>query len=550
MAIHPGAGKPAAVQDLCNIPRLISAYFQNKPNVNLEAQRVSFGTSGHRGSSLKASFNEDHIMAISQAIVEYRSGQGIVGPLYIGMDTHGLSEPAFATALQVFVANEIDVRYQKDLGYTPTPAVSHAILSWNKKKSGTTADGVVITPSHNPPEDGGFKYNPPHGGPADSDATKIIEQRANELLAEDLAGVRSVPLDEAFASDNAVAHDFIRPYVDDLQEIIDMEAIRKAGIKIGVDPLGGAGIAYWPVIADVYGLDIEVVNNRVDPTFSFMTLDKDGKIRMDCSSPYAMASLIALKDRFDIAVSNDPDYDRHGIVTRKFGLLNPNHYLAVAIGYLFTHRPGWSAGCAVGKTLVSSSMIDRVAAGMNRQLREVPVGFKWFVQGLHSGEYGFGGEESAGASFLRKDGSVWTTDKDGIVMALLAAEITAVTGKDPGEHYQQLEKKYGSPLYERLEAPASAEQKKTLAGLSADDVDTVTLAGEPVIAKLTHASGNNAAIGGLKVVTENGWFAARPSGTEDIYKIYTESFNGEAHLKKIQQEAQEIVSAAFKKAGL
>lgn len=550
MAIHPQAGKPATAHDLCNIPRLISAYFQNKPDVTVEAQKVSFGTSGHRGSSLKTSFNEDHIKAISQAIVEYRSGQGIVGPMYIGMDTHGLSEPAFATALQVFVANEIDVRYQKNEGYTPTPAVSHAILTWNQKTSRPVADGVVITPSHNPPEDGGFKYNPPHGGPADSDVTKIIEQRANELLAGDLAEVRFVPLDEAFASDNAVAHDFIRPYVEDLQNIIDVEAIRKAGIKIGVDPLGGAGIAYWPVIAEVYGLDIEVVNDRVDPTFSFMTLDKDGKIRMDCSSPYAMASLIALKDRFDIAVSNDPDYDRHGIVTRKFGLLNPNHYLAVAIGYLFTHRPQWSAGCVVGKTLVSSSMIDRVAVGMNRQLREVPVGFKWFVQGLHSGEYGFGGEESAGASFLRKDGSVWTTDKDGIIMALLAAEITAVTGKDPGEHYQELVQRYGAPLYERLEAPASAEQKKALAALSPDDVEAETLAGEPVIAKLTHATGNKAAIGGLKVVTENGWFAARPSGTEDIYKIYTESFNGEEHLKKIQQEAKEIVSAAFVKAGL
>lgn len=550
MAIHPRAGKPAVAQDLCNIPRLISAYFQNRPDVSVDAQKVSFGTSGHRGSSLKMSFNEDHILAISQAIVEYRSSNGINGPLYIGMDTHALSEPAFATALQVFVANEVDVRYQKDLGYTPTPSVSHAILAWNRKKSGTIADGVVITPSHNPPEDGGFKYNPPHGGPADSDVTKIVEQRANELLADDLLGVRAIPLDEAYASDNAVAYDFVRPYVNDLQNIIDMEAIKKAGVKIGVDPLGGSGIAYWPVIAEVYGLDIEVVNNRVDPTFSFMTLDKDGKIRMDCSSPYAMASLIALKDRFDIAVSNDPDYDRHGIVTRNFGLLNPNHYLAVAIGYLYTHRPGWSAGCVVGKTVVSSSMIDRVAVGMNRQLREVPVGFKWFVQGLHAGDYGFGGEESAGATFLRKDGTVWTTDKDGIIMALLAAEIIAVTGKDPGEHYNELEQKFGSPVYERLEAPASAEQKKILANLSPDDVEAETLAGEPVLAKLTNAPGNNASIGGLKVVTENGWFAARPSGTEDIYKIYTESFNGKSHLKQIQQEAQEIVSAAFKRAGL
>ncbi len=466
------------------------------------------------------------------------------------MDTHGLSEPAFATALQVFIANGLEVRYQQGRGYTPTPVVSHAILGWNKKHPGNQADGVVITPSHNPPEDGGFKYNPPHGGPADSDATKVIEQRANELLAAGLQGVRSLPLTEAFASARAVAHDFVRPYVDDLQQVIDMEAIRKAGIRIGVDPLGGSGIAFWPVIAERYGLNIEVVNNRVDPTFSFMTLDKDGKIRMDCSSPYAMASLIALKDRFDIAVSNDPDYDRHGIVTRESGLLNPNHYLAVSINYLFTHRPGWGADLRVGKTLVSSSMIDRVAAGINRRLSEVPVGFKWFVQGLFKGEYGFGGEESAGASFLRKDGSVWTTDKDGIIMALLAAEITAVTGKDPGLHYRELVQKFGSPLYERIEAPAMAEQKKVLANLSAEDVEAKTLAGEAVLAKLTHAPGNGAPIGGLKVVTENGWFAARPSGTEDVYKIYTESFKGEAHLKLIQQEAREIVAASFAKAGL
>ncbi|MCB2183139.1 MAG: phosphoglucomutase (alpha-D-glucose-1,6-bisphosphate-dependent) [Desulfobulbaceae bacterium] len=550
MGLHPQAGKPAKQKNLCNIPRLIAAYFQNTPDVSHEEQKVSFGTSGHRGSSLKESFCEDHILAISQAIVEYRSAKGITGPIFVGMDTHALSEPAFATALQVLVANGCEVRYQKGRGYTPTPAISHAILCWNKKNPDKPADGVVITPSHNPPEDGGFKYNPPHGGPADSDATKVIEKRANEMLADGLRGISSIPIDEAFASDMAVMHDFVKPYVDDLENIIDVKAIRKAGVKIGVDPLGGSGIAYWPVIAETYGLDIEVVNNKIDPTFSFMTLDKDGKIRMDCSSPYAMASLIALKDRFDIAVSNDPDYDRHGIVTRKYGLLNPNHYLAVAIKYLYTHRPGWSAGCAVGKTVVSSSMIDRVTKGMNRTLKEVPVGFKWFVQGLLTGKYGFGGEESAGASFLRKDGTVWTTDKDGIVMALLAAEIIAVTGKDPGELYNELEQEFGSPVYERMEAPATPEQKHVLANLSADDVEAEKLAGESVIAKHTHAAGNDAAIGGLKVVTENGWFAARPSGTEDIYKIYTESFNGKAHLKLIQEEAQEIVSAAFKKAGL
>ncbi len=550
MAIHPRAGKPATAEDLCNIPRLVSAYFQYHPDVTKQGQMVNFGTSGHRGSSFKRSFNQDHILAISQAIVEYRSSRCIEGPLFMGMDTHALSEPAFATALQVFAANNVMVYYQKGLGYTPTPSVSHAILSWNLGEKGSTADGVVITPSHNPPDNGGFKYNPPHGGPGDSDVTKIIEKRANEILAEGLKDVRKVSLDEAFGASTSVAWDFIHPYVEDLKNILDMEAIKASGLRIGVDPLGGSGIAYWPEIADMYGIDLEVVNNRVDPTFSFMTLDKDGKIRMDCSSPYAMASLIKLKDKFDIAVSNDPDYDRHGIVTREFGLLNPNHYLAVAIEYLFTHRPDWSPKCAVGKTLVSSSMIDRVAAGMNRKLREVPVGFKWFVPGLHSGEYGFGGEESAGASFLKKDGTVWTTDKDGIIMALLAAEITAVTGKDPGQHYQALEQKFGSPVYERLEAPASPEQKKVLTALSPEDVEADTLAGEPVIAKLTRAPGNNAPIGGLKVVTENGWFAARPSGTEDIYKIYTESFRGQKHLKQIQEEAQAIVSAAFRKAGL
>ncbi|MFH1216946.1 MAG: phosphoglucomutase (alpha-D-glucose-1,6-bisphosphate-dependent) [Pseudomonadota bacterium] len=550
MALHPRAGKPALQENLCNIPRLVAEYYQYSPDVSQSSQKVSFGTSGHRGSSLKKSFNEHHILAVSQAIVEYRREQKITGPLFVGMDTHALSEPAFATALEVFVANDVAVRYQQGRGYTPTPVISHAILCWNRLHPDNPADGVVITPSHNPPEDGGFKYNPPHGGPADSDATKVIEKRANGFLADGLKGVKRISFAQALSSPLALAFDYIQPYVDDLANVLDMEAIRRSGIKIGVDPLGGSGIDFWPVIARTYGLNLEVVNNRVDPSFSFMTLDKDGKIRMDCSSPYAMASLIALKDHFDIAVGNDPDYDRHGIVTRNSGLLNPNHYLAVAINYLYTHRPEWKADIAVGKTLVSSSMIDRVSTGITRTVKEVPVGFKWFVQGLFTGEFGFAGEESAGATFLRKDGTVWTTDKDGFIMALLAAEITAVTGKDPGYHYQELEKKYGSPVYERLEAQATSKQKNVLSNLSPDDVEAHTLAGEPVVAKLTHAPGNNAAIGGLKVVTENGWFAARPSGTEDIYKIYTESFRGRDHLKQIQQEAKEIVTASFAKAGL
>ncbi len=550
MALHPGAGKPATRDNLCNIPRLVAAYYQFSPDVSKEGEQVSFGTSGHRGSSLKRSFNEAHILAISQAIVDYRRGQGSTGPLFVGMDTHALSEPAFANAVEVFVANGVEIRYQQGRGFTPTPVVSHAILCWNRSHPDRLADGVVITPSHNPPEDGGFKYNPPHGGPADSDATRAIEKRANALLAAGLNGVKRLAIEQALASPLAVAIDYVAPYVNDLDAVLDLEAIRRAGVKIGVDPLGGSGIDFWPAIAATHGLQIEVVNNRVDPAFSFMTLDKDGKIRMDCSSPWAMASLIALKDRFDIAVGNDPDYDRHGIVTRDSGLLNPNHYLAVAIEYLFTHRPGWKAELAVGKTLVSSAMIDRVAAGINRTVKEVPVGFKWFVQGLFKGEYGFGGEESAGATFLRKDGTVWTTDKDGIIMALLAAEIIAVTGRDPGHYYAELEQRYGSPVYERLEARATGKQKEVLTTLSPEDVEADTLAGEPVLARLTRAPGNNAAIGGLKVVTENGWFAARPSGTEEIYKIYTESFKGREHLRQIQQEAQTIVAASFARAGL
>ncbi len=544
MSVHPLAGKPAPAELLVNIPRLVSAYYTGKPDVSEAGQRVSFGTSGHRGTSFKNSFNEDHIVAITQAICEYRQAQGINGPLYLGMDTHALSEPALATAVSVFAANQVEIMIQAGGGYTPTPVISHAILSYNKGRKSGFADGVVITPSHNPPDDGGFKYNPPSGGPAGGDVTAVIQDRANELLADGLRGTKRWPLARAMAADTTHAYDFITPYVDDLENIVDMQAIVNAGLRIGVDPMGGAGVAYWQPISERYGLELEIVNPSVDPTFSFMTVDRDGKIRMDCSSPYAMASLIGLKDRFDIAFGNDPDYDRHGIVTRT-GLMNPNHYLAVAIQYLFQNRTGWRKETAVGKTLVSSSMIDRVAAGIGRDLREVPVGFKWFVDGLIDGSYGFGGEESAGASFLRKDGTVWTTDKDGIIMDLLAAEITAVTGKDPAEHYQALTERYGTPVYERLQAPATLAQKDILKNLSPDMVTADTLAGEKIIAKLTNAPGNGAAIGGLKVVTENGWFAARPSGTEEIYKIYTESFKGDAHLKQIQTEAQEIVTAAF-----
>jgi len=550
MASHPLAGQPAQAEQLTNIPRLVAEYYLYTPDPADPAQQLAFGTSGHRGSSSKRAFNEAHILAVSQAIAEYRAEQGYTGPLYLGKDTHALSEAAFASAVEVLVANGVKVVVQKDNGFTPTPVISHAILAHNQGRDSDLADGIVITPSHNPPEDGGFKYNPPHGGPADTDVTGVVQKRANELLARQLEGVKRLPFAEAMASDLVQQYDYIQPYVDDLENVLDMEAIAKAGIKIGVDPLGGSGVAYWDVIAKTYGLNIEVVNYKVDPSFSFMTLDKDGKIRMDCSSPYAMASLIQLKDRFDVAIGNDPDYDRHGIVTKSAGLMNPNHYLAVAIQYLFTHRQGWPTSAAVGKTLVSSSMIDRVAGKLERELCEVPVGFKWFVDGLHSGRFGFGGEESAGASFLRKDGSVWTTDKDGIILALLAAEILAVTGLDPAEHYAKLEAEFGSPLYRRIDAPANNEQKAVLSKLDPAMVEAETLAGEPILAKLTEAPGNRAALGGLKVVTENGWFAARPSGTEAIYKIYMESFKGEAHLEQIQSEAQEIVSAALAKAGV
>ncbi len=547
MALHERAGQKAQASDLVNVARLVSDYYIKEPS---EDQLVSFGTSGHRGSSVNGLFTETHIAAICQALVEYRLEKGINGPLYIGIDTHALSECAFITAVEVLTANGVHVIVQKGRGYTPTPVISHAILAHNKSHSDSIADGVVITPSHNPPQDGGFKYNLPNGGPADSDVTNQIQDRANEIIADFNEAVEAIPFDDAWESDLVTEYDYIQPYVDDLCNVIDMDAIAKSGLKIGVDPMGGSGMAYWDVIASTYGVNIELVNRTFDPTFGFMSLDKDGKIRMDCSSPYAMAGLIELKDRFDIAIGNDPDYDRHGIVTPSVGLMNPNHYLAVAIDYLYSHRPNWSANLEVGKTLVSSSMIDRVAAALGRTLSEVPVGFKWFVDGLHSGTYAFGGEESAGASFLRRDGSVWTTDKDGIILGLLAAEITAVTGKDPGELYQELTERFSSPVYKRVDAVATGPQKAVLKGLSAEDVQAANLAGEPITAKLTHAPGNDAAIGGLKVVTENGWFAARPSGTEDIYKIYAESFKGEEHLEQILGEAQQIVQQTFSNAGV
>ena len=547
MSHHERAGQKALATDLANIPRLVADYYVRQPSSDT---LVSFGTSGHRGSASSGSFNEIHIAAICQALVEYRQQNDITGPLYIGMDTHALSECAFITAVEVLVANGISVRVQQGRGYTPTPVISHAILTYNQGKTSELADGVVITPSHNPPQDGGFKYNPPNGGPADTDVTSQIQDRANTIINNGSKDVVRMDFAQAWASDLVTEYDYIKPYVDDLKNVIDMDAIARAGVKIGVDPLGGSGIAYWDVIAETYGLDITVVNQSVDPTFSFMTLDKDGKIRMDCSSPYAMSGLIGMKDDFDIALGNAPDYDRHGIVTPSVGLMNPNHYLAVAINYLYTHRPQWSQDLAIGKTLVSSSMIDRVAADLGRTLSEVPVGFKWFVDGLYTGKFGFGGEESAGASFLRKDGTVWSTDKDGIILALLAAEIKAVTGKDPGEHYIALTERFSAPVYKRIDAAATGPQKAVLKKLSADDVTAEKLAGEEIKEKLTHASGNGAAIGGLKVTTENGWFAARPSGTEEIYKIYAESFKGEEHLAQIIEEAQAIVSATFDAAGV
>ncbi|WP_024852049.1 phosphoglucomutase (alpha-D-glucose-1,6-bisphosphate-dependent) [Hydrogenovibrio kuenenii] len=546
MPISPLAGKPAPDDILENIPLLVSDYYTLTPNADNPDHAVSFGTSGHRGCSSKCTFNENHIAAISQAIVEYRASQGINGPLYIGMDTHALSEAAHATAIEVFAGNGVNVIIQDNGRYTPTPVVSHAILTHNHGKTDGLADGVIITPSHNPPQDGGFKYNPPHGGPADSDATNVIQNRANDIIRNGMSDVKRMTLSDALESKFVTKADLIMPYVKDLDKVVNMQAIKDAGLKLGIDPLGGAAIHYWQPIADYYGLNLEIVNHKIDPTFSFMSVDKDGKIRMDCSSPYAMASLIKLKDNYDIAFGNDPDVDRHGIVTPSAGLMNPNHYLAVAIQYLCTHRPQWSDDVKIGKTLVSSSMIDRVVHSLGKNLSEVPVGFKWFVDGLVTGEYAFGGEESAGASFLRLDGSTWSTDKDGIIMNLLAAEITAVTGKDPGVLYQELTEQFGNPIYTRIDAPANRQEKAILSNLSPEMVKASELAGEKITDKLTHASGNGAAIGGLKITTENGWFAARPSGTEDIYKIYAESFKDQTHLEAIIEEAKAIVAEALK----
>ncbi len=545
MSVNPRAGKPAEPGDLIDVPKVVSRYYTEHPDPGVVGERVAFGTSGHRGSSLKTAFNEDHIAATSQAIVEYRRAQGTDGPLFVGRDTHALSEPAMITALEVFAANDVTTLIDSRNGYTPTPAVSHAILTYNRGRSTGRADGVVVTPSHNPPDDGGFKYNPPNGGPADTDATKWIQDRANELIAAGLKDVRRVPAARARESSLVSGYDFLDAYVGDLGAVIQVDAIRSAGLRIGADPLGGASVAYWGAIADRYSVDLTVVNPNVDPTFGFMTLDWDGKIRMDCSSPYAMASLIQQKDRFQLATGNDADADRHGIVTPDAGLMNPNHYLAVAINYLFGARGDWPADSAIGKTLVSSSMIDRVAADLGRRLDEVPVGFKWFVPGLLDGSVGFGGEESAGGSFLRLDGSPWSTDKDGILLDLLASEILAVTGRTPSEHYRDLTAKFGEPAYARIDAPATREEKAILGRLSPEQVTAKELAGEPITAVLTTAPGNGAPIGGLKVVTESGWFAARPSGTEDVYKIYAESFHGPEHLARIQEEARAVVGAAL-----
>jgi phosphoglucomutase len=545
MTAHPLAGQPAPAALLVDVPKLIAAYYDARPDPNEPGHRVSFGTSGHRGSSLRLSFNEDHILATTQAICDYRVAEGIDGPLFLGIDTHALSVPAARTAVEVLSANGVETRIAAEGEFTPTPAVSFAILAHNRTNA-RDADGIVVTPSHNPPEDGGFKYNPPHGGPADTEVTSWIEDRANRLLAARLKGVKRNTYEAALHADTTQVHDFITPYVDGLETVLDMRTIARAGLRIGVDPMGGAGIAYWPRIAERYALRLDIVNETIDPTFAFMTLDHDGKIRMDCSSPYAMASLVDLRNQYDIAFANDTDFDRHGIVTSSWGLLNPNHYLSVAISYLFTER-NWDERAAVGKTLVSSAMIDRVARDLRRRLAEVPVGFKWFVDGLVDGSYGFGGEESAGASFLRKDGTVWTTDKDGILLNLLAAEITATTGRDPGECYQSLTRQFGAPLYERTDAPATPKQKAALKGMSESDLDASELAGEPITQVLTKAPENGAAIGGLKVTTENGWFAARPSGTEDVYKIYAESFVGREHLASIQAEAKHLIGRVFDK---
>jgi phosphoglucomutase len=545
MTIHSLAGKPPPKDLLIDIGNLLREYYERKLDFTDRAQRVDFGTSGHRGSSPRGSFNEAHVLAITQAICDYRSSQGITGPLYTGKDTHALSEPAFMTALEVLAANGVETMIDSNDGYTPTPAVSHAILTFNVGRATGLADGIVITPSHNPPEDGGFKYNPPSGGPADTDVTRWIEDRANCLLSCDLRDVVRIAYDKARRADTTHMHDYVGTYVADLSSVVDMELIREVRLKIGADPLGGASVGIWKPIADRFGIDVEVVNDTVDPTFCFMSVDRDGQIRMDCSSSYAMAKLIALKDRFDIAFGNDPDADRHGIVTRSAGLMNPNHYLAAAIFYLFTHRPRWRADAAVGKTVVSSSVIDHVAAKVGRALVEVPVGFKWFVPGLLDGSLGFGGEESAGASFLRRNGRVWTTDKDGITMGLLAVELMARTGRDPSELYAELTRELGAPVYERIDAPATSEEKAVLLDLSPGDVSASELAGHPIEAVLTTAPGNGAPIGGLKVITAQGWFAVRPSGTEDVYKLYAESFRGSDHLRRIQEDAQAITSRAL-----
>ncbi|HVW27801.1 MAG TPA: phosphoglucomutase (alpha-D-glucose-1,6-bisphosphate-dependent) [Polyangiaceae bacterium] len=547
MAQSPLAGKPAPRSLLANVPRLVTAYYEERPDPDNAVERVAFGTSGHRGSAFTRTFNEAHILAVSQAVCEYRARKGIDGPLYIGIDTHALSEPAWASALEVLAANGVQVRYQAGRSYTPTPVVSHAILTYNRGRKSGLADGVVVTPSHNPPEDGGFKYNPPHGGPAETEATSAIEQRANAILAGGGRDVKRVPLAAALSSGHVEAYDFVQPYVQDLAQVVDLDVVKSAKLSLGVDPMGGASVAFWGRIGEAYGLDITVVNEDVDPTFRFMTVDHDGKIRMDCSSRYAMQRLIGLRERFDVAFGNDTDADRHGIVTKRAGLMNPNHYLAVCASYLARNRPSWGGSVAIGKTVVTSAMLDLVVKDLGRPLVEVPVGFKWFVTGLHEGSLGFGGEESAGCSFLRRDGTVWTTDKDGIIADLLAAEITARTGRDPGELYTDLTARFGEPVYERIDVPATREQKRALAELSENDVTRTTLAGDPITQKLTRAPGNGQKIGGLKVASASGWFAARPSGTEDVYKIYAESFRGAGHLAQIQDEAKALVAEVLAK---
>jgi len=543
--ISPLAGKTIDLSLLVNVPRLVTAYFAGKPDPSIPAQRVAFGTSGHRGSAFNNSFNENHILAISQAICDYRKGTGIDGPLFIGIDTHALAEPALISALEVFAANGVHVMIDAQDGYTPTPVISHAILTYNKGRSSGLADGVVVTPSHNPPEDGGFKYNPPNGGPADTDITGAMEKAANGFLENDMAGVKRIPIARARKSEFVKRYDFITPYVADLAEVVDMEAIRASGVKLGIDPLGGAAVHYWQPIIERYKLDATIVSDVIDPTFRFMTVDWDGKIRMDCSSPYAMERLIGMRDKFDVAFANDTDADRHGIVTRTGGLMNPNHYLASAISYLFERRPNWRKDAAVGKTIVSSAIIDRVVKKLGRKLVETPVGFKWFVDGLSDGSFGFGGEESAGASFLRKDGTVWTTDKDGLILGLLAAEITATTKQDPSQRFNKLTEEFGVPYYERIDAPASAEQKNLLKKLTPEQIGMTELAGDDVTSTLSTAPGNGVAFGGIKVSTANGWFAARPSGTEDVYKIYAESFRSTDHLKQIQSDAQAAIAKVF-----